>query len=157
MVQLASATGLSLPLEGVQVRYSYHSTAGTDQPDSGATLTDANGEFTFDPITIYASDEVIVIAEAPGYDPLAETRTGPELIASDGIYEFVLQPLGTTQKVTRSTATRPLRPCPGPSLTPVLTSTPIVDAPPLTQRCGRTYSPAGYQFWRNVHNVMSLC
>jgi hypothetical protein len=154
-VQLASGAGAVVPVEGAQVRYSYRSTVSTDQADSGATLTDENGEFVFNPITIYASDELVVIAEAPGYDPLAITRSGPEVIASNGVFNFMLQPLGPTPAAETPvpTATRPAL-----TLTPVPTRTPVVNVPPLTLNvAGQTYSPTGYQFCERAESGERVC
>jgi hypothetical protein len=153
VVRLAGADGSALPVEGVQVRYSYRTTAGTDQPDSGATLTNMDGEFTFDPITIYASDQVVVTAEAPGYQLQSVTRTGPELVATNGAFEFTLQLVGAAPAET---------PVPPATVTPIptpgQTSTPMMELPPLTLNvAGRDFSPAGYQFCERVEGGERVC
>ena len=154
VVRLASAAGSALPVEGAQVRYSYRSTADSTQPDSGATLTNANGEFTFAPITMYASDELVIIAEAPGYDLLSITRSGPAVVDSDGVYEFELQPLGTTIEPTPEPTTVPEV----PTQAPVPTSTPVSDVPPLMLNiAGHTHAPAGYQFCERADSGERLC
>ncbi|MBN1565975.1 MAG: hypothetical protein JXA10_19200 [Anaerolineae bacterium] len=165
VVQLADATGAAQPGEGIQVRYSYRSTVNTDQPDSGATLTNANGEFAFDPMTIYADDVLVVIAEAPGYELQAMTHSGADVIAANGVYDFTLQPAGPTSDTDTSTDSdtdtatpAPTMAQPIPTATPIPVSTAMPDVPPLNlDMAGRVFSPTGYQLCERTENGERLC
>lgn len=141
-VRLVSG-GTAVAVAGAQVRYDHQSTANPDQATSGSATTDSAGRFVLDPIFLNQTDQIVVMAEAPGYEPQSIARSGAETWDANGVFDFELQPAAAVTPET-----------PAPSVT----ATPIPSAPALKLRfAGRDYTPVGYQFCQRSPSGERMC
>ncbi len=119
---------------GATVSYTHNSTAQPERASSGTTTTDAEGQFVFDPIMLHETDQVVLRAEAPGYQIQIIRRTGGETFEANGVFEFELQ---RELQVTPTATPRPVQP----------TVAPPSSVPEVKLRfAGQEYYPAGYRF-----------
>jgi hypothetical protein len=148
-VRLVSG-GTSVAVAGAQVRYGHQSTANPDQAGSGSATTDATGRFVLDPIFLNETDQIIITAEAPGYEPQSISRTGAEVWNANGVFDFDLQPVGA--------AVTPETPVPTVPSAPGVTPTPLPGVPALKLRfAGSDYAPVGYQFCQRASSGERVC
>ncbi len=165
-----NAAGQEVPIEGATVTYSHTSMARPEWADAGGTTTDADGAFVFAPMMLHDTDQVIVRAEAEGYQPQTIQRGGVDLYQSDGRLEFVLRSaeVGATPPTetpmfappTLAPTLTPLQPTLPPSLTPTATfaETGMGTIPTLTLSfAGRVYQPVGYEFCTRTPSGEQVC
>lgn len=145
-VQL-SDSGTTVAVAGAQVRYTHNSIVYPERASTGVTTTDTNGQFALGPIFVHDTDQVVLTADAPGYASQVIEASGIDIWNTNGVFEFVLEPLQVEPPATVPVTIVP--PTAAPSLTPVPTSAPpspsAVPAVALTI-ANINHSPAGYQF-----------
>ncbi len=168
------ADGAQVPLEGATVSYSHTSTARPEWASTGMTTTDAAGAFTFAPMMLHDTDQVVVRAEAPGFQPQTLQLGGVEVYQSNGRLAIVLQPAAaqtSTQAPPTAAPTGPL-PTRAPTLTPQPPTNTPTTLPPTTPLAevgvegvpaltlsfaGRTYQPLGYEFCTRAPSGEQVC
>ncbi len=158
-VALASSSG-TVTVAGATVNYTHTSSAEPARSSSGTTTTNANGEFTFDPLQLNASDIVIVRANAPDYQEQLIQRSGLDTADAGGVFAFELQPVQviTATPIPTATATA----IPTMTATPVPTTTvpvtPPSSVPQLTLSfAGKKYFPVGYRFCERIETGERVC
>lgn len=149
VVRLASGD-TAVPLAGASVSYTHTAMAVPDRTSSGTTITNASGQFTFDPVILNTTDQLMVQASAPGYQPQTIQMTGAEVFNANGQFSFLLQQT-TSQPPASTTAAPPPTAIAQPTAAPppTLTHTPLPpeNLPPLTLSfAGKEYGPVGYRF-----------
>lgn len=137
----------TVPLTNAEVTFTYESAEDPSRNQTLQTVTDASGQFAFDPIELHEDDAILLTISAPGYATQEIELSGADAYSLP-VINLILLPLAAPTPLPTATST----PTPVP-LEP--TATPTPEAPPTTYPsgapilnlayAGRAYEPLGYE------------